>query len=459
MINAVNIPRLLATLSIALTAILPYSRANAEKPSLLMIMIDTQRMDAAGCYGNNRPTTPILDRISQNGTLSVNAVSTCCWTTPATASMITGLYPSTMRGKQPAKLPPSDKAWFWRWRFSEEALTLAEHLKENGYATAGFVANNILTSDRGFAQGFDQYKLVKNPSPADKVNREVMEFIDQDLKDTPFFLYVHYYDPHGPYRPPKPWLKMMDQPESAQGRPLAPELFKKDYGYLRIAGLKTLEQYRDRYHAEVRYTDQFLGELIRALARKGLHKNLNIVISSDHGETFLEHGKLGHRNYLYQEEIKVPLIFQGPKVPKGWLHPGLTQIIDAFPSVCNLLKIPIPKHLTGVNLFSTVPQRLMSRHIITETNTRHIQRAIHKDNWKLIMDQNDRSRLFNLKTDPQESRNVIKTHKDVSLQLKVLLDQWAQGQLNKQLPTLSIDVEKMDPEIVKSLEALGYISE
>ncbi|MBN1355221.1 sulfatase [bacterium] len=442
-----------------ITAVCPATPATSDKPSLLIIVIDTQRMDAAGCYGNDRPTTPWLDRISQKGTLAVDAVSTCCWTTPAVASLFTGLHPSAMRARQPSDKPPSDKSWFFRWRFSEEALTLAEHLSAHGYHTAGFVGNSILTANRGFGQGFDHYEVVPDPSPAIKVNRSVVRYIQKNLNTTPFFLYVHYYDPHGPYMAPHPWRNVLDRASQAAGETEITKSRLKDRIYLYLKDLKYLDQYRDRYLAEVRYADHCLGEVICALEQKGLTKNMNVAVTSDHGESFLEHGRMGHRNYLYREEIDIPMVLTGPSVPEGHLLPGPAQIIDIFPTICGLSSIPVPDGPVGIRLFDPAGNSLPNRQLVFETNTRRIQRAVREGHWKLLMDEHDRSRLLNLETDPQELENVISQNPEKTLSLKRILDEWAGRQLNKQLPTLSIEMETMDPELVKSLQALGYVDD
>jgi arylsulfatase A-like enzyme len=299
-------------------------------PNVLVIVVDTLRADHLSTYGYARPTSPNLSRIAAQGVLFENAMATSSWTLPSHASMLTGRYPH------------EHGASYIGSTLGLRYPTLGEVLQRLGYRTAGFSASTYFFSrrtrmGRGFIHFEDDFESPASAFPqtyygerleqllyrlriakdrigrrnARQINEHALRWMQAD-RSHPFFAFLNYYDVHDPYLPPEPYLhRFTNLPHPAASIPLAWDWF---------AAL-THEQRQgemDAYDGAVQYVDTELGDFFRQLYQRGLDKNTLVVITSDHGEEFNEHGFMDHLNALYRELIHVPLIFWEPgKVPAG----------------------------------------------------------------------------------------------------------------------------------------------
>lgn len=280
----------------------------------LLITLDTTRADALSCYGGRAGVTPHLDRLASQGVLFTNARTSAPLTLPAHASMLTGLYPPrhTVRDNGLAPLPQS-------------ALTLAELARANGVQTFAVVASSVLDPAFGLDQGFDVYDAPPRNAGHAEPERRAPEVLRAALarlarrdKSRPFFLWVHFYDPHVPYAPPRAFL------EQAGG---------------------------DAYLGEVASADAALGELLAHLERDGALDSTTLVVVADHGESLGEHGEPTHGALCYDSTAHVPLLVRWPGARgAGRRVDSIVSVVDVFATVLEALHVEQPSGVDGVSL-------------------------------------------------------------------------------------------------------------
>jgi choline-sulfatase len=281
-----------------------------ERPSVLLVTIDTLRADHVGAYGAVAAETPVLDRLAAEGRRFATAISSAPLTLPSHASILTGLYPPHhgVRYNGISRLQPSFE-------------TLAERLRDAGYATGAVVGSVVLAGKYGLDQGFQHYdddtRSRGDPAerPATEVSNGALAWLEH--AERPFFLWVHYYDPHERYAPPEPFSTAF------AGRP---------------------------YDGEIAYVDSELGRLLGALAARGELDGTLIAVTSDHGESLGEHAELTHSYTLYDAVLAVPLVFRGPGVPAGPPVEGVVRTVDVAPTLSSLLGLSPLGESDGVDL-------------------------------------------------------------------------------------------------------------
>lgn len=288
-------------------------------PNVLLIVLDTVRADHMSVYGYVRPTTPNLERIARGGVLFEQAFSTSSWTLPAHASLLTG-HEAHEHGAE-------------IMRYDGRFPTLAEEFQRRGFRTGAFSANEFFfTQYNGFGAGFLRfddifgsladrfartyygrvvaeklaprlgYKNILGRITAAEVNRQLLAWVDRD-PGRPFFAVINYFDAHDPYRPPQPYRSQFSKLPDPGG------LLNELASHMSLKDPSLVQGEMDAYDGGVAYMDDQVGRLLEALAARSLLKNTCIVILSDHGEFFGEHGLYLHRNALYPMSIQVPLIF------------------------------------------------------------------------------------------------------------------------------------------------------
>jgi arylsulfatase A-like enzyme len=305
--------------------------AAPPRPSIVLITIDTLRADHLGCYGYRRPVSPRIDALALQSTLFEQARTTLPRTTQSISSILTG------------RLPKSHGARGLFAHLSESNTTLAEVLRKEGFATAAVVSNTFLHPRQGFAQGFDTYDNPEERWSGDSapgVTRGAVRWLDAHRGDrTPFFLWVHYVDPHWLYAPPRPWdtafggepggrLPLYD--EVAAGRVTEGQI---DFGH----GVDAAQAERlvDLYDGEIGYTDAAVGALLDRLA--AIEDPLMTILTADHGEALGEHGYRGHGEFLYEDGLRIPLLVRYPGVvAAGARERGAALNIDIAPTILAL---------------------------------------------------------------------------------------------------------------------------
>jgi len=418
---------------------------SAPRSNVVVVVIDTLRQDHLAPYGYSRDTAPFLSELAREGAV-FDGLSTSSWTKPATASLLTGLHP--LRHQTFAR----------RDRLPPQAVVLAERLRQGGYRTIAASANGWVSPAFGFDRGFDTFFLAEDLS-AEGLNRRLFPLLAG--LQAPFFLYVHYVDPHVPYAPATAW----------DGSPLPAEL--KADGPMDLSELDATHEYprppeflartRDLYDGEIRGADQGLRELVSWLHRRGLMKNTLLVVTSDHGEELGEHGRMSHGQSLYQEVVEVPLVFHGPHLMRSGRHFGRASLLDVVPTVADLAGISIPsEEIDGVSLAGLLAggrgsdgnERAFLFHLDFKDGT---SIAVLRGPKKLVLSKVPyRKELFGLDRDPGERHNLVNgsgggEFASVAAELAERYNSYARGALLR--TTVS-----MDDELMKRLAALGYIT-
>ena len=280
----------------------------------MVYLIDTLRADHMGCYGYPRDTSPNLDRLAREGVLFERAYAPSSWTRATVGSLFTGL------------LPPGHGAQRRDQALRGDVPTLAEMLREQGYATAAFISNPNVLPVFGFGRGFDEVVDVESRSRetrADGVHSAVFEYLDRPRDpSTPLFLYIHTRDPHTPYEPLPPYDTRF-RPEPAWSH---------------------YEKTKALYDGEIAYNDAEIPNLLDRLEQEGIASNALMAFVSDHGEEFFEHGSWEHGQTLYEEQLAVPLIMTFP----GGVHAGSrverpARITDLMATIADVVGTAAPE--------------------------------------------------------------------------------------------------------------------
>ncbi|MEE8523749.1 MAG: sulfatase [Thermoanaerobaculia bacterium] len=309
----------------------------------VLISIDTLRADHLGCYGYPRDTSPFLDSLAARGILFENAVVQLPGTLPSHMSIMTGLYPP-----EHGVYPPDGV-------LSPEIETLPELFQRHGFRTGGFTENGYVAGRYGFARGFDEFDD-RIQGESDDVERTVargLAFLRQLRAGERFFLFLHTYAVHDPYQPPEPYATQFDavRPSDAFA-PNGPNLAAFNRGRREISP-QALAYYQAAYDASIRYVDDVLEGFFADLRDLGLADDLTVIVTSDHGEEFLEHGSMAHEQ-VYRETMRVPLIFLHPQVEPRRV-PSLVESIDIAPTLAALAGLePRPDSFSGRSFLDLV---------------------------------------------------------------------------------------------------------
>jgi len=405
------------------------------KPSdlnVLFFTLDTTRADHIGCYGYPRISTPNIDLIAREGVLFQNATSQSPLTLPSHSSIFTGSYP-LFHGVR-------DNGGFY---LEEDKVTLAEILKEGGWATSAFVGAFVLDSRWGVNQGFDhyfdnfdfaKYKKITLGS----VQREGGDVIDAFFEwfeknfQQRFFSWIHLYDPHTPYEPPEPYKTQYE---------------KQPFGL---------------YDGEIAYVDFLIGKVLDKLREKKLLEKTIIVIVGDHGESLGEHHESSHGFFIYDATVSVPLIIRIPSpVLQRKTITAQVQNIDIMPTLCELLNLPVPKDAQGQSFLPLLAGRKPKTERLAYSETYYPRyhygwselKSLRITNYKYILAP--RPELYDLDSDPSELVNIYGQNKSLAerltRELETLEEKMSQNGIEDQGP------RQLDEDTREKLMALGYI--
>jgi arylsulfatase A-like enzyme len=351
------------------------SKRDPQRPSVILVNVETLRSDALGCYGGDPAVTPNLDRLARDGTLVDPCLTVAPWTSPSVASLFTGLYPY---GHGVTSYAESFLA--------ETVETLAERAQAAGVTTFGIVTNDLLSPRKNFDQGFETHLT----APYANARQVVATFGDWlvDHGDLQFFAYLHLFEPHDPCNAPgddrerfvPPELRGRDDREALsrlQARLMAGESIAESDDDVRLL--------RGRYLGEVHYADRQIGALREMIEKRGLAGRVVLIVTGDHGEEFLEHGSLGHGLQVYDESIAVPLLFFGPGVVKAAHRiEGPVENRRLYASVLDLLGAEYERGSAGAPLDLAADKQVGEAYVTTEQGLRRIafpdlfSKTIHK---------------------------------------------------------------------------------
>lgn len=405
---------------------------DAPRPNVIIYLIDALRWDHVGCYGYFRDTTPAIDRFARDSIIFTNAYAQSSWTKPSVGTLFTGRYASAHGAIE-----------------REDVLypfpTLAESMKKNGYGTAAFVTNLNVFPEFGYGTGFEKFFRidVEPKTPADRLNAVFFSYLKQK-PEKPLFLYLHSMDPHYPYIPPPPYdIKYSDTRPfmDAAGKP------------------RPASEDMNRYDGEVAFNDYHFGKFIERLKKAGMYENSLIIVMSDHGEEFMDHGGRYHGWTLFEELIHIPMIIKLPGGVRAGEREGRpVRILDIFPTVCDLLGIRHKNQLDGASIVPILaggktPDWKPALYA-EERLDGHNLRSWISGGYKFIdrvSPENEMS-LFNLKNDPGEKKNLLKEEPARVGMMKAEMDRLTAGLTWGYYLDISREKETDRPQTVR-----GYI--
>lgn len=432
-------------------------------PNILLVSVDTLRADALGAYGGPVPT-PAFDRLARGGALFERAVAPAPETAPSHASLFTGrdvqAHGVVRNG---ISLPPG-------------ADTLAERLAAAGYATAAFVSSFVLDPRFGLLRGFEEvdasfseegetihsrlglhgrHDIEGYDRRASETNRVALPWLERAPE--PFFLFVHYFDPHAPYGGPRELARRVPTPFV---RGLAEE--RLDALRRRLPGMtaRKLAYMLRQYHAEVLFVDACIDALLRTLRARDVRRDTLVVVTADHGEGLGQHGVLDHNPLVYEEQVRVPLVFQWP----GRIRPARIEtpvgLVDVAPTLAELAGVPMTgtdgRSLARVLLEGGEPaarplvgrRRLYTEPLAGERGSKFF---VRDGRWKYIQASAGPDELYDLEADPGETANLRRRHPETARALRELLD------AHRALYPPPDEVPPLPAEERQGLEALGYL--
>jgi arylsulfatase A-like enzyme len=458
----------LAVLLLALAASACGGARPLTRPDIVLVSLDSTRLDHLGCYGYERPTTPHLDAVAAESVVYTRARSTSSWTLPAHASLFTGQYPASHGARYdrdgPLILSQGVETTAANRELLEEIRarglpagerTLAAVLAEAGYDTAGVVAGpwlkRVFGLDRGFAHYDDEGIEAIGGRPADAVTDAALRWLRESRRE-PFFLFVHYFDPHSPYVPPPALAARFGADRAAPGRERAIAL----------------------YDGEIAFADLGLARLIETLREEGLDEDTLVVVTGDHGEGLLDHGYMFHGVHIYEEAVHVPLVFRWPgTIPAGRTIAEPVELVHVAPSVLDLLGLEeearaLPGRsfapaLRGEDaLDAQAPVYLQRRHFRPTVlgdpddgglRVRGEKFGVRIGEWKYIVGPEEKSEeLFQLGDDPGERVNLVGELPRKAAELSARLAAWREARGPSGAP-----VDRVAEEDREALEALGYV--
>lgn len=421
--------------------------AGPAKPNILVILIDTLRADHLGFNGYERDTSPNLDAFARENLNFKYAYSSSAWTPPAVASLFSGVYAS-VHGHMPLKSDDAERAKGKFSKLDESFSTLAELLRDAGYDTGCISANPMVSEKYGLEQGFNHFYSPGRES-AQLVNQRSLKFLkDLRAKEKPFFLYMHYMDPHFPYTPIPPYDTMFNG--SLKSREYRPRE----------------EKFIGRYDGEIRYVDDKIGEMFAWLKENKLYDDLVILIVSDHGEQFMERGHLGHADRLHTEEVHVPLMLKAAGKKGESTVP--VSLVDVLPTLLDVAKVPVDSaSIHGRSLISELAER-KEEGVLIEVVRHYNQKAfITADGKKALLEYEMEKGLVNPDPTTTIKEHLYDIYKD-NFEIAPLKDAKLLSEMKEGLKRYYIEILKlreryknseidMDAETFERLKTLGYI--
>ncbi len=430
--------------------------------NILLITIDSLRADFVGTWNEeHRGLTPNIDRLAEESAVFKNAFSAAPYTTFAMPSLFTGKYPSRLDIIDFVDIPGV---------YIKDEDTLASILREEGYSTVGIHSNPFLSSMFNFHKGFEYFyddlllkglkipekaKLIVNRIrrlvraqpylPAEGVNKKAVEKLKEVKK--PFFMWLHYMDTHGPYQSKKGfgyvnkikgerlWRKACKNPDA---------ITEKEKNTL-----------VSNYKEEVQHLDKHLGEFFDWLEKKGYFENTVVVICSDHGDAFGEHGEFSHPHRLYDELIRVPLIIRSPEVRQGRVIETEVSLVDVLPTIIDILSIE-GKKFDGCSITKLMngEESSFRDYIISEADlTPSYHGCIRTRDWKLIWN-GGKKELYNLRKDRGEKHNIAQEYPEVVKELEEKLLKHREGSSTE---IVKGNEKMMSEEVKQRLRDLGYL--
>jgi len=427
-----------------LLAVCSCAPAPPGPPNIVLIVIDTVRPDHLPFYGYERDTAPFLSELASRGVVFDEVYSTSSWTAPATASLLTSLHPvqhGVLSGLTAVRARQQADPTITLNRIPSDVETAAEILKTAGYSTWGVADNLNICSDLGFEQGFDHFRMTSDKGAA-TVNATVRGWRNGLQEAGPYFLYVHYMDPHRPYLKHPPWYV-----------PMEGELLDSI----------------SAYDSEISYVDRSVKELYDLL---GWGENTLLVVTSDHGEEFQDHGGWDHGRTLYAEVVDVPLLVHSSAAGRGAMAAGAQErgrhvtepvsTLDVLPTLRDAAGLPAGEAEQGVSLLPVIAGEADAPH----GRSFHADlrsppwfgsltvQSITRERQKYILTRPDSEELYDLTRDPEERESLTNRRRDAVADFREELTEFLEAVPRYAEGTVNIS---LDDETLEQLQSLGYM--
>ena len=433
--------------------------ADRDRPNIIVITVDALRADHLGVYGYTRPTSPSIDAFAKDAVVVTDGISQAPYTKASIASLLTGLYPTAHKtyttrpsfgqlmttGVGKTVLPHTDV-------LSADLPTLPEALNAAGYETFALTSNPHLIPAFGFAQGFEHFGFVtkdRDVASARHVLAEATKALDARSK-RPFFLWIHLMEPHSPYTPPEPCRSMF--PPGTPPEPIDASVIPR---WIRIGDSRDLNLYKARYDGEIRTADEAIGAFFQELRRRRLWDPSVVVVTADHGESFMEHGVLEHNTWLYDELVHVPLIIRVPGLPPRRARIQV-QLVDLFPTLAGIAGAKVPAGLHGRDRIPDLRGQAVESYAYSEVVGSRF--AIRRPDWKYISSLQGGRQLFDLKTDPREQNNLAREQPERAEKLEHELGRVV-AMAVKSGESVRGQLSPVPPEVLQRLQSLGYLAQ
>ena len=448
--------RFITAILIALPLISCHQEARWNRPdqvNVVIVMVDTLRADHMSLYGYARETTPFITRFASQGFVFEHARSQASCTFPSVNSLLTSRNPAIFTRQEVDHLG-----------IPENYPAIAEILKEHGYRTIAVSASPIVRATPsdfnpigGFDRGFDTFVEDTLWRPGGQVNRAIIR--ELDTVEEPFFLYAHYMEPHGPYRPPERYTKRFAGEYDGhhfikRGNPVPIGRMMYDNGPHYDITDHDIQHLVDLYDDEIRYFDGVFRRLIKNLKDRNLLENTLIIISSDHGEEFLEHGQIKHCRGVWDTVTRVPLILRFPRVEGGQRFGAAVQNLDIVPTVLDYLEIDTESlDFEGASLLPILEGREPEKIFAFADQLEY--RSADDGRFHLIFNgEASTANLYDLRSDPGEQLDLFRPDHPEAIRLSNALNGWLTdtGQLMRFDEELAAARAKEE-----ELRALGYL--
>ena len=407
-----------------------------QELSIILISMDALRYDRTGFSGNADGLTPNLDALAEESVVFHNAFTAASWTLPSHMSMWTARWPSIHRVTNKLTLLGADK-------MSETSLsagieTFPNLLVQQGWTAAGFTGGAGVQGKYGFSRGFSEYLDDRPFAGMDYSSPAALEWLRAHKDGGQFFLFLHGYDAHGQYALPDSQVQSIPYDGELNGS-------IDEQGELREKGLAAIEKPGDNaslrgtldesdarfletiYDRKVRDADQRLGTFLGELRRMGVLDRAIVVVVSDHGDEFMEHGHIDHGHSLYQEQLHTVMLMRLPGYARRQDVQGVVRTVDLFPTLFDVLGMPQPAGVDGSSLLPMLQGTESTRQAFAETDYRLFvhRRAIRESQFKLVLDLQDGDRrLYDLSTDPHEQTDISSEQPRRTYEMEQALRGW-----------------------------------
>jgi arylsulfatase A-like enzyme len=414
-----------------------------ERPNILLISIDALRADHLSSYGYDRRTSPVLDGLAAEGTRFSRAFVNTHGTPPSHTTLLSSLYQESHRVGIETDVVAG--------RTVPSGVGLVQEVFASaGWHTVAVTGGGYMSGEFGFSRGFDVFIDVARG--VDQGAQLLLENLRGPAEnDRPVFAFLHTYQVHSPYDPPEGFRHLFGEPPGGF-KATSEALLEAQKDALTSEDFEHLELL---YDGEILYTDEVLGGLLASLEALGFLDNAMIVVTSDHGEEFGEHGGVLHGGTLFEELLHVPLIIAGTGIDRGVVNPSLVSLVDIAPTMLSLAGLDIPGTMEGRSVFDRPEsEHWQDQRVFSQYGDQLY--SVRTPRWKLIQrTSNQRVKLYDLHRDPGEKRNLNQRHPELSAALLAELEAWRSGCLQLDLGSRQ-DVE-LTKERVDELRALGYI--